>query len=70
MEYQKIVKFLGKMDEWKGWKLRTEYAFDGSVCDIVVTIAIYYRQNIQMDRLVYSQLAVATIEGTVHHLVK
>ena len=47
-----------------------EQAFGGSGYKWVLMDSIYSGRNIQMNRLVYSQLAVATVVGTTHHLVK
>ena len=41
LEYQKIVKFMGKMDEWQRWKSRTECAFDELGYKRVLTDATY-----------------------------
>ena len=51
------------------WKSRTECAFDESEYYWVIRNAIPDGRNIQMNQ-VYSQLAVATVGGTVYHLVK
>ena len=59
-----------KMDEWQRWKSRTEYAFDGLGYQWVLKDAKYPSQNTQINWVVYSKLAVATIGGTAHHLIK
>ena len=69
-ESQKIVKFMGRMDEWKSFKSRMECAFDESVYKQVLIYATYSIWNTQMNRVVYSQWEVATVGGTAHHLIK
>ena len=58
------------MDEWQKWRSSTECAFDGSGCKQVLTDATYDARNIQMNRVVYSQLIVATAGGTANRLIK
>ena len=70
LEYQKIINFMGKMDEWQRCKTRTKYDFDGSGYDQVLTDTTYSEQNTQMNREVYSKLALATVGGTEHHQIK
>ena len=61
---------MGKMDQWERCKSRTECAFNVSGYEQVLTDATDAGQNTQMNRVVYSQLAVATVGGTAHRLVK
>ena len=58
------------MDECQRWKYRTECAFDGSGYERVLGDATYAFWNTQMSRVVYSQLGVATVGRTAHHLIK
>ena len=58
------------MNELHKWKPRVEWAFDGSGYKQLLTDATYAAQNTQMNWVVYSQLIVATIGGTAHHLIK
>ena len=61
---------MGKMDEWQKWKPNTECASDGSGYKQVLTYETYAALNTQMNQVVYSQSAVATVGGTSHHLIK
>ena len=70
LESQKVVEVMGKMDKWQRWKSRTECTFDGSGYERVLINAIYDVHNIYMNQLVKPQLELATVGGTVQHLVK
>eukprot|EP00957_Ditylum_brightwellii_P060202 4572993-Ditylum_brightwellii.AAC.1 len=50
--------------------MRTQYAFDGSGYDGILNDSNYAFSNLDMSCIVYSQLSVATLGGTVYHLVK
>lgn len=70
LEAQKVKEFNGGYDEWQQWKSRTECAFDGSGYEKILTDSSFARDNPRMNRVVYSQLAVATVDGTAYHLVR
>ena len=70
LEFQKIVKCIGRMDEWRKWKSRTECAIYRSGYERALIDERYDTQNTQMNRVVYSKLAVETVRGTAHHLIK
>ncbi len=70
LEAQKVNEFNGDYDTWPKWKSRTECAFNGSGYEKILSDAKFSEQNPKMNAIVYSQVAVATVEGNVHHLVK
>lgn len=70
LEAQKIKEFLGKYDDWPKWKNRTQCAFDGSGYERILQDRRFADRNPKMNRIVYSQLAVATVDGTAYHLIK
>jgi hypothetical protein len=70
LEAQKISEFSGEYDHWPKWKSRTECAFNGSGYEKILTDNTYAKKNTMMNAIVYSQLAVATVDGNAHHLVK
>ena len=69
LEAQKIVAFDGSITNWNRWKNRTECALDGSGYERILSDASYALKNKKMNKVVYSQLAVATVDGTAHHIV-
>lgn len=70
LEAQKIKEFLGKMEDFPRWKNRTECAFDGSGYEKILEDRNFAIRHQKMNKIVYSQLAVATCDGTAYHLVK
>ena len=44
--------------------------FDGSLYEWLITDATYASQNTHINRVVYSQFAVATSVGTARHLIE
>jgi hypothetical protein len=70
LEAQKISEYNGDYDAWPKWKSRTECAFNGSGYDKILTDDKFAKNNPKMNAIVYSQLAVATVDGNAHHLVK
>jgi hypothetical protein len=70
LEAQKINEFNGDYEQWPKWKSRTECAFNGSGYDKILTNEQFAKSNPKMNTIVYSQLAVATVDGSAHHLVK
>ena len=62
---------MGEMDGWQEWKYRTEFTFNGSGYEWVLTDATYSGQNTQMNRVVYYKLLVATVGLTAaYNMVK
>ena len=45
---------MGGRDEWQRWKTRTEFTFDISGYDQVLTDATYDAQNKNINQVVYS----------------
>ena len=70
LEAQKVKEFSGDFNEWQKWKSRTECAFDGSGYEQILADKDYAIKHKKMNKIVYSQLSVATVEGNAHHLVK
>ena len=70
LEAQKISAFTGDYADWTKWKSRTECAFDGSGYKRVLTEETYAINNPRLNKVVYSQLSVATMDGNEHHMVK
>jgi hypothetical protein len=70
LEAQKIKEFTGHFDIWQKWKSCTKCAFDGSGYEKVLLDWLHAETNTQMNRVVYAQLYVATVDGTAHHLIK
>ena len=70
LEYQKIIKFIGRIEDYQKQKPRTECAFYGSSYDQVLPNDILAENNQHTNRIVYYQLAMATVGGTYNHLVK
>ena len=70
LESQKILEFFGQIEVCNKQKSRTECYFGGSGYDLVVSNALFAENNQQMNRTIYSQLDMATVGGTAHHLVE
>jgi hypothetical protein len=70
LEAQQIKEFGGSYDEWQKWKSRTICAFDGSGYERVLSERDYATRNPKMNKVVFSQLSVSTVDGTAHHLIK
>jgi hypothetical protein len=70
LEAQRVKAFTGHFDTWQKWKSRTECAFDGSGYEKILSNPLYVEVNMQMNRAVYAQLCIATVDRTAHHLVK
>ena len=70
IESKKIIEFIGRIEDRKKRKSRTECDFDGPRYDQVLPDALFEENKQYMNRIFYSQLAVATVGGTAHHLVK
>ena len=69
LEAQRITTFSGTNEEWPKWKNRSLCAFEGSGYDKILTDISFARCHPKMNKIVYSQLATATIDGTAHHIV-
>ena len=70
LEAQKIKDFTGGHEEWQKWKSRTECAFSGSGYERVLDDLEYATNNVRLNKVVYSQLAAATVDGVAYHLVQ
>ena len=70
LEAQKIKDFTGGYEEWQKWKSRTECAFSGSGYERVLDDLEYATNNTRLNKVVYSQLAAATVDGVAYHLVQ
>jgi hypothetical protein len=69
LEAQKIKDFSGGHEDWAKWKSRTQCAFSGSGYEKVLEDEVYAVANERLNKVVYSQLAAATVEGVAYHLV-
>jgi hypothetical protein len=69
LEVQKIKDFTGGHEDWAKWKSRTQCAFSGSGYKRVLADEVYTAMNEHLSKVVYSQLAAATVEGAAYHLV-
>ena len=69
LEAQRIKEFGGSFEEWPRWKNHTKCALTGSGYERILTDSEYAEREDRMNRVVYSQLATATSEGTAYHLV-
>jgi hypothetical protein len=69
LEAQKIKDFSGGHEDWAKWKSRTQCAFSGSGYERVLEDEVYAALNERLNKVVYSQLAAATVEGVAYHLV-
>jgi hypothetical protein len=70
LEAQKIKDFGGAHDDWAKWKSRMECAFSGSGYEQVLEDSGYATSNIRLNKVVYLQLASATVDGVAYHLVQ
>jgi hypothetical protein len=70
LEAQKIKDFGGAHDDWTKWKSRTECAFSGSGYERVLEDVGYAMAHPRLNKVVYSQLASATVDGVAYHLVQ
>jgi hypothetical protein len=69
LEAQKIKDFTGGHEDWAKWKSRTQCAFSGSGYERVLEDEVYTAMYERLNKVVYSQLAAATVEGVAYHLV-
>ena len=70
LEAQKVKDFSGDFSEWPKWKSRTKCAFSGSGYEWILTDPRYAVEHPRMNKIVFSQLSAATVDGNAHHLVK
>jgi hypothetical protein len=70
LEAQKIKDFTGAHDDWAKWKSRTECAFSGSGYERILEDKSYAKNQTRLNKVVYSQLASATVDGVAYHLVQ
>ena len=64
-----MKEFYGKLEDWSKWKNRTECALAGSGYESILMDRAFADENPKMNWIVFSQLAVATVDGTAFHLV-
>jgi hypothetical protein len=69
LEAQKIKDFTGGHKDWPKWKSQTECAFSGIGYKRVQRDLEYAKANKSLNKVVYSQLAAATVEEVAYHLV-
>jgi hypothetical protein len=69
LEAQKIKDFTAGHKDWPKWKSRTKCAFSGSGYKRVLEDSEYAMANERLNKVVYSQLAAATVEGVAYHLI-
>jgi hypothetical protein len=70
LEAQKIKDFSGAHDDWAKWKSRTECAFSGSGYERILEDKAFAMNHERLNKVVYSQLASATVDGVAYHLVQ
>jgi hypothetical protein len=70
LEAQKIKDFGCAHDDWAKWKSRTECVFSGSGYKRVLEDSGCATLNIHLKKVVYLQLASATVNGVAYHLVQ
>ena len=70
LEAQRITDFSGNHEDWQNWKSRTECAFSGSGYERVLEEEVFSERNPKLSKVVYSQLAAATVDGSSYHLVR
>ena len=70
LEAQRITEFDGSFGNWENWKLSTQCALEGSGYVQVLVSQNFVDNHPHLSRIVYSQLARATINGNAFHLVK
>ena len=70
LEAQKIKDFTGHPDDWQKWKSRTICAFSGSGYEQILDSEEFSEDNTRYNKVVYSQLAAATVDGTAYHLIQ
>eukprot|EP00957_Ditylum_brightwellii_P027975 2113395-Ditylum_brightwellii.AAC.1 len=66
----RIVDFSGNVEDWQKWKCCTQCAFDGSGYEKVLSNREHADRMRNQNRVVFSQMSVATLGGTPYHLVK
>jgi hypothetical protein len=69
LKAQKIKDFTGGHEDWPNWKSQTKCAFSGSGYERVLKDLEYAMANERLNKVVYTQLAAATVEGVAYHLV-
>ena len=70
IEKQRVTDFSGRADEWPKWKQRTLCVLATCKHDRIVTDSDYASAHPEADKLIFSLLANATVDGTAYHLVK
>ena len=69
LEAQKIKDFMGGHEDWAKWTSRTQCAFSRNGYKRVLEDEVYAAMNERLNKVVYSQLAAATVEVVAYHLV-
>eukprot|EP00957_Ditylum_brightwellii_P114423 8723707-Ditylum_brightwellii.AAC.1 len=70
LELQRILDFSEKVEGWQKWKNCTQCAFNGSGHERILSVGEYADRMRNQNRVVFSNLSVATSGGTAHQLVK
>jgi hypothetical protein len=70
LEARKIKDFACTHEDWQKWKSQTECEFSGSGYEKVLENARYAMTHMRLNKIVYSQLAASTVDGTAYHLVQ
>ena len=70
LESQKVTPFSGSYEEWPRWCTTTKCTLIGSGFERCLSDEIYATNHPIKNRILYSQLVVATASGTAHHLVQ
>ena len=58
------------MEDLPKWKAKTQYALEGSGHHGVLSSDEYAQRNTRTNRVVFSQLSVATVDVIAHHLIE
>ena len=65
-----MKEFKGNSTTWQKWKSKTNFLFDGSIYNKILSSQAHVESNKKRNKFVYSQLSAATVNGTAHHFVK
>jgi len=70
LESHKIVDFSGSNDDWPSWKSKTMCVLTGGDYGKHLKDTSYARRHPKKNRILFSLLASATIDGTANHIVQ
>ena len=70
LEAQRVKDFTGNPDKWQKWKSRTLCAFSGSGYEQILESEKYAQEHPRYNKVVFSQLSAATVDGTAYHLIQ